>query len=464
MSPLRDPAWTHVVLHPGVLREPTCEGNRLVLWLPEERGGGFLYWQRIGTVSHVPITVYQDLSALPATALRARQRVRGVLGKLLGWSRRVPSEGTWVLPNGDVAHQCGERQTDLLLAWAEDSSAGIEELRLRERLPPCQRLQALGPRLWLLWGVAARPAAAELEAADPQEQAERRVAAARQAGDGAGEVTALTDLGLLVLNRGEVGRARAALEGALALARDLGDRAREADVLGNLALTYQASGQPRRAQPLLEQELALVRDLADPFAEKLALEHLSLVLVAQGDIVAAVPLLHQAAALARLVGDRQHESALLWHLAIRQAERGDRSQALVHAQAAVDLLHLLGKPQAAVYAEHLQKYRHADPSAALAGPPGSRSSVPAAPAGPGPQGGSPSLLRMAISASRALTDFIGSGLQTVAPSVHQERRRICAACPHHTGLRCRVCGCFTHLKVHLPHERCPISKWPACPS
>jgi hypothetical protein len=30
-----------------------------------------------------------------------------------------------------------------------------------------------------------------------------------------------------------------------------------------------------------------------------------------------------------------------------------------------------------------------------------------------------------------------------------------------TGLRCRICGCFTAAKARLDHERCPAGKWPA---
>ena len=36
--------------------------------------------------------------------------------------------------------------------------------------------------------------------------------------------------------------------------------------------------------------------------------------------------------------------------------------------------------------------------------------------------------------------------------------RTCAGCEHHTGVRCKLCGCFTNAKAWLPHEACPLGK------
>jgi hypothetical protein len=68
---------------------------------------------------------------------------------------------------------------------------------------------------------------------------------------------------------------------------------------------------------------------------------------------------------------------------------------------------------------------------------------------------------MALSAAKALTRFVGSGLKVVPAAVQEQRLVTCAGCPHHTGLRCRVCGCFTALKTRLPSEACPLGQWPA---
>jgi hypothetical protein len=69
---------------------------------------------------------------------------------------------------------------------------------------------------------------------------------------------------------------------------------------------------------------------------------------------------------------------------------------------------------------------------------------------------------MALSAEKSMARFTGSGGKTVAGTVLQKRLRTCVACEHHTGLRCRLCGCFTNVKARLAHEECPIKKWTAC--
>ena len=75
----------------------------------------------------------------------------------------------------------------------------------------------------------------------------------------------------------------------------------------------------------------------------------------------------------------------------------------------------------------------------------------------------PSYLRMAVSAASAVAHFVGSGMRTVSGGTLQDRTKRCGSCSYHTGLRCRVCGCFTKLKTRLPHEECPLGEWPAVP-
>ena len=77
------------------------------------------------------------------------------------------------------------------------------------------------------------------------------------------------------------------------------------------------------------------------------------------------------------------------------------------------------------------------------------------------ESGGPGLLRMALSATKAMANFVGSGFKTTPPDVQQKRIQTCAVCEHHTGVRCRVCGCFTQAKSRMLHEDCPIGKWPA---
>lgn len=67
---------------------------------------------------------------------------------------------------------------------------------------------------------------------------------------------------------------------------------------------------------------------------------------------------------------------------------------------------------------------------------------------------------MAQSFTSSVTQFAASGFRTVSDEVQQSRLAVCATCEHHTGTRCNLCGCFTAAKSWMPHETCPIGKWP----
>ncbi len=140
---------------------------------------------------------------------------------------------------------------------------------------------------------------------------------------------------------------------------------------------------------------------------------------------------------------------MLWQSAIRLAELGRRDEAIAAARRSVEGLEALSNPRAAWYAEHLRSYQEGQPSASLGGVTDT-SIAPAS--GPGP-------LKMAVSAGKAMAAFLGSGLAKVSPDVRRERLAICSGCEHHTGLRCRLCGCFTAAKTWLPHEECPVGRW-----
>ncbi len=213
-------------------------------------------------------------------------------------------------------------------------------------------------------------------------------------------------------------------------------------------------------------------------AEKVALERLGLAASSVGDSHKALSHYEQALDLARQVGDRHQEANLLWYQGIQLAELGQRDAAISSAQEAIALFNTLGKPQAGWYGAYLQKYRMglydtwpapestgvvAGPQAFLggsltagvmAGPPSGGSTTPKSTNGPG-------LLRMALSATKSMAQFAGSGFKTTSPDVQRQRLQTCASCEHHTGVRCKICGCFTSAKSKLLHESCPIGKWPA---
>ncbi len=147
---------------------------------------------------------------------------------------------------------------------------------------------------------------------------------------------------------------------------------------------------------------------------------------------------------------------------MQQADLGRREWAVAHARSAVDLLGEANDPHAAVLAEHLRRYAAEGPApAASPGPARVNSDVinagVAAPQAPAPAG----VLKMALGAARSAARFAGSGFKAAPEAALRHRLRTCAACVHHTGLRCRLCGCFTTVKARMAHETCPAGKWPA---
>jgi tetratricopeptide (TPR) repeat protein len=298
--------------------------------------------------------------------------------------------------------------------------------------------------------------------------AEQRLAASRRAGDKRAEALALSDLGALLLRQRETARAVNLLQEALKLSRQLGEP--EGDLLGNLGLALLRTDKPQQALDLFDQEQSLALAAADRFAEKLALEHLARGNMVLGNHAVAVTLADQAIALARELGDLRHEAELLWLAAVLHADQGQRDQAIANGQAAIAVMHKMEKPEAAWFAEHLDRYsRETDPERVGPMPPqlptvfvaSAWQLAPNADQSPKADGRSASLLRMALSAGTAMAKFVGSGFQIVQPSSQQQRLQVCKSCEHHTGLRCRLCGCFTSFKTRFPYEQCPIGKWPA---
>jgi hypothetical protein len=241
-----------------------------------------------------------------------------------------------------------------------------------------------------------------------------------------------------------------------------------------------AVGQPAQAQAAFDQTLKHARVSGDRFAEKVALERLGIGSWSLRDFRGALGFFEQAMVLARELGDPHHQANLLWHQGIQHAELGERELAIGKAEESIALFRSMGRPQAASYGAYLQKYRMGlfDDSTGrfAAGPAASHSpeaylggsvvaSVMASqtttePAR-APNASGPGLLRMAMSATKALAGFVGSGFKTVPADTQRQRIQTCATCEHHTGVRCKICGCFTSVKSRLQHEDCPIGKWPA---
>jgi tetratricopeptide (TPR) repeat protein len=474
---MRTPDWRRVVFAEGVLAEPIADDNRLAVWLPGGSGDGFEYWQRVAAVAGAEVVVAQGVCATAATAIRARRKVGGALVKLLERLRTARSDLSFVLPDGALVEQCGNKESDLILVWPEDQTNPLDEERIRAQWPESKECRKFGDNLFVVSGIARKRPQKEPETDTTQgcsyEIAEQKLVVARRSGDPRRIVGALTDLGILALERSNPPRAIELFQEAGELASQARDRLCQCDALGNLGLALLAAGQEEQGRTMIERELAYAREKSDRYAEKVALEHMGHAWTNLGDPTRALAAHSEALSLARTLGDRHHQAKLLWYMAIQYADQGLRDQATMSAGESVQSFADLKRPEAAWYADHLRRYEGGGPTAKLGGAAAGRAGAPVAlfggaidagagaePAPTVPVTAGPGLLRMAVSATQSMAKFVASGMRTVPDSTYQQRIQTCAACEHHTGLRCRICGCFTAPKARMVHENCPLGKWP----
>ena len=304
-------------------------------------------------------------------------------------------------------------------------------------------------------------------------QAEQFLELARLSGDRCRELVALIDLGVVFWRGGDAVRAVTFLEPALEIAHELSDRPRELDILDNLAMAALASGQPSRAVKILEKVVAAAQQLGLRYQEKITWEHLASAYMSLKQGSQATSSLNAALSLARELGDEHHAADLLWYLAILNADMDQRDQAVRLAEEAITLYRKQSSPYVGWLTEHLRRFqdgaelRHANaklgpkspsPESVLGSWSVTTSTV--APSEPPPIRSDPGLLRMALSAAKSVSRFFSSGFQTVVQSTYERRLETCNACEHHTGVRCSLCGCFCSIKAWMPHEDCPVGKWP----
>jgi tetratricopeptide (TPR) repeat protein len=297
----------------------------------------------------------------------------------------------------------------------------------------------------------------------PRELANQCLEAARKAKDSNKEASALIDLGTVHSGRGEFKEAFERFEQALVLARDLHDRNLESDCYLNLATAYLNSGQALQACDLLERQIAYAQSVGDLYLEKLALDHLGMVYGTRAESGPAIEIFQRALAIAEQTGDRQHQADLQWLLAIQNAQIGLRDQALSFGRDAITLFEELANPDATDFNEKLNQYAEGNSGTELAMPKkepsalGYYTGTTTASANRSIPG-----LRMlwgVFMAAKSMATFFTSGMKRVTPAAYEKRLQTCAGCSHHTGVRCKICGCFTSLKAWLPHERCPIGNW-----
>ena len=481
---METPLWSNLHLDDTVTQDVSEATNQVVLWVRGALAGAYQNWERLSSTAGEPIRQQGSLQFVRVAADAARQKVRNLFGKTIAPPHQATSDGDWQLPDGTFAERVDDSVGDRTLVWSAADSVPLEVVE--RDFAAHGAIVRLGANAFLIVPETDNSGLAHNEngklnpttqdksdCAQIRDQASRALRAARAAGNRQHEATALIDMGIVSLRAGDLQQSVDFLREALGLAETLYDRELTSDALVNFGLALLATGQIERAEEVLRQEITEAQACGQVHRAKLAMDHLGAVHVKRGDIRGALARYQEALTLAEQAEDRQHQADLCWIMAVQHAELGERDQAVTKARQALALYTELGDPSASDLNDALQEF-----VATVDGEMAPKSEGPTSPGGneftfgnvASSQSNSmasgllaqhgPRMLWQAFSAAKSLARFVGTGLKTVDATIHQQRLSACAICPQHTGVRCRVCSCFTSIKAWLPHEKCPLGSWP----
>ncbi len=71
-----------------------------------------------------------------------------------------------------------------------------------------------------------------------------------------------------------------------------------------------------------------------------------------------------------------------------------------------------------------------------------------------------SLVGAAAAFAASMARFAASGFKMVDETLHQLRMNHCEPCEYRHDSQCSLCRCFIDKKAWLPHEDCPLGRWP----
>lgn len=184
------------------------------------------------------------------------------------------------------------------------------------------------------------------------------LAAARRAGDRAGEARLLAGLGWLRYEQDRFSEAESYYEQALAAYRQGGDERGEATALLALSTVQREQGMLAAARASLDRALPRLRALDEPRLVAEAVHGLGRVLTEQGDLAGALRAGEQTLAAHRRVGDVRGEAIALRSIGIALRAAGRLDEAARACERAVELLRGRGERLITAYAvQSLAKVR-----------------------------------------------------------------------------------------------------------
>ena len=243
----------------------------------------------------------------PIFALQEAEKLRGNPDKELALARLLHHAGAGFAARND---------------WPSAEKAFTEALDLKQRAaaPAESRVATLLELVWTcqILGQADRSL----------NYAELALLIARQTGNRSQEAIALSYLGLIHDDLGNIRKAIKFHELSLAMAREIDDRLGESNALGNLGNAYNSLGESLKAIEFYEQQLNIVRNIGNRAGEGNALGNLGSAYNSLRDARKAVEFYEQALVVTREIGDTQAESSILGNLGIALFTLGDTGKAI----------------------------------------------------------------------------------------------------------------------------------------
>lgn len=160
-----------------------------------------------------------------------------------------------------------------------------------------------------------------------------------QAGDLAGESTALHEMAEVPINQGDLEKAKKIYEQALALARQTGDKRAIARELGNIGLIYIQQGDLTTGKRMYAESLDAYREIGDKHGMEVITANTGDIFYTEGKLGAALAEYKDALVLAREVGHKSSEAIDIKNMGDVLTEQGDLQSAMPLYQQAAAIQH-----------------------------------------------------------------------------------------------------------------------------
>ena len=162
---------------------------------------------------------------------------------------------------------------------------------------------------------------------------------------------ALVNIGGVLASEGDLEGAKRAHEQALAACEKLGDKQGMAESQASLAVVLLAEGNKTGAKRRFQESLTTAREIGDRWAISNALLSLGTLLREEGDLAAARESYQQDLAIHREMGDQSGTATALYNLGIILRDQGDLTAAHKSAEEALAIKKQLGEEGNTAYCE-----------------------------------------------------------------------------------------------------------------